>query len=161
MKIKLDPEVLRKTQSLKDITKVEVNNENCVIFSINSQARMDKLKLMSFGCFDGNEEYIRITKVYMDEPGRDFSYAITTWNENDTNVKKLQTNTTYSDTCLSVEKKMLAKTVIKCAEDHGILLIGSRESILENIEEFNKKALPENVLDSQVQEDNQEDYVLY
>ena len=45
--------------SLKDLTKLICNNDNCVVLKIKAGHEMD---LICFGCFRGDETMFRLTK---------------------------------------------------------------------------------------------------
>lgn len=46
-------------KTLRDITEVIINNNECVVLKVKENSRMD---LIALGCFDGNEEMLRLTK---------------------------------------------------------------------------------------------------
>ena len=57
-------------KKLVELVEVIENNDKCVLLKI----LCDKLELMKIGCFNGNEEYIRLTK------GKD--HTCTIWYKN-------------------------------------------------------------------------------
>ena len=64
-------------KKLCDLLDIVVNNEFCVLYKVRDNARMD---LISLGCFNGNEDMIRITKGRTPE--------ITIFKNNDSLYKK-------------------------------------------------------------------------
>lgn len=64
-------------KKLYDLVDIVINNENCVVFKVKDDTRMD---LIALGCFKGTEDMIRMTKgrtpeiTVFNQDGSNYSY---------------------------------------------------------------------------------------
>jgi hypothetical protein len=106
----------KELKKLKDLVEIQANNMDCVILRVKDDARLD---MISLGYFDGNEEFLRITKggnhtatvIYKDGGSSSWQWGTSTTMVSDA-TKKMQ--------CLIVECVV---------EDFGIYIGGVKREV--------------------------------
>lgn len=104
-------------EKLCNLVDIECNNEVCVILKIKPDK---KIKLLELGCFDGNEEYLRLTKgddhtcTVIKKDGKSFSWD---WGKN-------------GFTLVSEKTKMLGHLIQDCITEDFDIYMGSNKELV-------------------------------
>lgn len=104
---------------LCDLVNIEENNLECVILKVKDNAKLDLIKL---GCFDGDEEYLRLTK------GED--HTCTIFKKNGTNFNWHWGTNGY--TLVSDKTSKMGKLIEECITEDFDIYIG------KNIKKINE-----------------------